>query len=312
MTTNQYFPKTLIEAVTYFADSRTCVEFMKNLHWPDGNVTCPRCGSAHVKELGTRQVWKCYGCKKQFSAKVGTCFEQSPISLSKWLLALWVIMNAKNGVSSCEISRAIGVTQKTAWFMMHRLREAMANGTFKKLTEVCEADETYVGGSRSNWTKRKRATIPLTYDHKTPVIGIVERGGEVRANVLADTQIETIQGELKKNVDDGAVLYTDDSQVYNGLGHTYWHQTVNHTRKEYVRGDVSTNTIEGFFGLFKRCVRGTYIHLSPFHLDRYLQEQCLRYNMRKSNDKNRFEQVATQVIGCRLTWKELTGRVETK
>ncbi|MFI5201105.1 MAG: IS1595 family transposase [Candidatus Kapaibacterium sp.] len=298
-------PKTLLEAVQYFSDNRTCVEFVRNLHWPDGNATCFHCGSAHVKALSNSQLWKCYDCKKKFSVKMGTIFEKSPLPLSKWLPAMWLLMNAKNGVSSCEIARSIGVCQKTAWFMMHRIREAMRNGSFLKLSGVVEADETFIGGNDSNRHADKKHG---GRESKSIVMGMVQRKGNVVSKVIDNTLGATMKNELRKHVAEESVLYTDESNSYNGLGGKYYRDSVNHFEKEFVRGDVHTNTIENYWSLFKRTLKGTYIHVAPFHLDRYLDEQAIRYNLRKGDDGSRFEQVASQTIGRRLTWKELTGQ----
>jgi len=178
-------PKTLIEAVRYFADLRVCHEYMRAIKWPDGNVTCPACGNESVKEISTRPgTLKCNAkaCQKQFSYKVGTIFESSPLGLDKWFVAVWSIANCKNGISSHELSRALGVTQKTAWFMLHRIREAMKTGTFQKLKGPVEVDETYVGGAAKNMhaDKREEKITGRGGVDKTVVQGILQRGGEVR------------------------------------------------------------------------------------------------------------------------------------
>ena len=259
--------------------------------------------------MKNRPQFRCKDCKYDFSVRVGTIFEKSPLPLSTWITAMWLMANTKNGISSHELGRSLGVTQKTAWFMSHRIREAMRTNSFRKLSGTVETDECYVGGSRTNWSNAKRAAIPLNYDHKTPVVASVARQGEVIANVVPDVAEETVKAEVRKNVEPEAVLYTDQSNVYRGLGSEYWHSTVNHSASEYVRGDVSTNTVEGFFGLFKRGLKGTHIHVEPFHLDRYLDDQAFRYNLRKSNDFGRFDVATSQTKGRRLTWNQLTGRV---
>jgi transposase-like protein len=308
MTPNENLPKTLIEAVTYFADAKTCMEYMKNLHWPDGNITCPRCWSSHVKTIGgKRPMWKCYGCEKRFGPKVGTIFEKSPLSLSKWLLTVWLISNAKNGVSSCEISRSIGVCQKTAWFMLHRIREAMRNGSFKKLTGIVEADETFIGGKDKNRHANKKRHIQGHGD-TTIVLGMIERGGRVVATVVDSVGAIDLNPAIRKHVEEGSVLYTDSLNSYKSLDKSYKHGSVNHNKGEYVRGEISTNKIENYWSLFKRTVKGTYIHVAPFHLDRYLDEQGFRYVERKGTDGTRFQQLSGQLLGRRLTWKELTGK----
>jgi len=296
-------PLTLIAAVRHFEDSRVCIDFVKRLHWPDGKVTCPRCESTKVKEMQTRQLFKCYACKRQFSVKVGTIFEQSPLPLSKWLIAMWLIANAKNGISSCEIGRAIGVGQKTAWFLMHRIRTAMANKTFRKLAGVIEADESFMGGSDFNRHANKKRGAGA----KTVVFGAVERGGNVIAKVVDAASELHLKAAVRESIERESVLYTDQSDAYNNLGREFYRDTINHSKGEYVRGDVHTNSIESYWALFKRTIKGTYIHTAPFHLDRYLSEQAFRFDLRKSDDSGRFHTVADRVFGQRLTWKELTG-----
>lgn len=304
---NTPLPKALIEAIQYFADPKVCVEFVKNLVFEDGEVFCRKCGNMEVTALSTRQLWQCKGCRKQFSVKVNTIFEDSPISLSKWLVAVWLITNAKNGISSYEIHRAIGVTQKTAWFLLHRIRHAMAEGSFVKLSGVVESDETWVGGSE----KHKHVTKQMfkrngRKDDKTLVMGMLERGGRVVAKVVDNQTKPVITAEVRKHVEAGATLYTDALHSYRSLAGEYNHDFTDH-RIQYVRGPVHSNSIEGFWSLLKRSIKGTYTHIEPFHLNAYLNEQALRYNLRKGNDFTRFNQVVGQVAGRRLTWKQLTA-----
>ncbi len=310
-------PETLTEVIQHFSDPRKCVEFVRDLHWPDG-VVCPKCDSKDVTELTTRQLWQCKKCQKQFSVKVGTIFEASGLPLSKWLTAMWLIANAKNGISSYEIHRSIGVTQKTAWFMLHRIREAMRNGSIVKLSGVVEADETWVGGLDKNRHANKRYNSMFIHGNKgdadkTIVAGVLQRGGGVRTRVVTGTKAKDLGPVLKENIEPGSTLYTDEWQAYRQFGKKrggpFEHDSVNHAG-EYVRGNVHTNNIECFWSLFKRCVKGTYIHVAPFHIERYLDEEGMRYEYRKGNDKARFEQVASRVFGRRLTWNELTGKVE--
>ena len=304
------FPKTLQEAIKYFSDKETCTTFMAQLRWPDG-VTCPLCESKAVSYLSTRFMWKCKACKKQFSVKVGTVMEDSPIGLDKWLAAMWLISNAKNGISSCEIHRALGVTQKTAWFLLHRIRLAMQNGTLEKFSGQVEVDETYIGGLARNMHRDKRDKkihgTGGSGSGKVAVMGLLERKGNVRAKVIADATQATLHGEVRQHVEQGADLFTDGWKSYSGLHADYIHQVIDHAEK-YVDGQIHTNGIENFWSLLKRGIKGTYVSVEPFHLFRYLDEQTFRFNTRKGKDADRFLQTAKQVAGKRLTYEELTGK----
>ena len=302
------FPKTLQEAIKYFTDPDTCLEFMVSLRWSDG-VTCPHCHSKEISFLSTRRIWKCLNCKKQFSAKVGTIFEDSPVGLDKWFAAMWMIVNAKNGVSSYEIHRAIGVTQKTAWFMDHRIRMAMQTKTFEKLSGKVEADKTYVGGKAENMHKSRRERVIQGRGTigKTAVMGILQRKGEVITKVIPDTKKETLQPEIEKNVKEGSEVFTDALPSYNGLDPEYKHQVIDHAIA-YAIGQIHTNGIENYWSLLKRCLKGTYIHVDPDHLFRYLDEESFRFNNRTTDDAARFLLAAASVVGLRLTYLGLTGR----
>lgn len=307
------FPKTLQEAIKYFSDLDTCVTFMAMLRWPDG-VTCPVCESKAVSYLSTRRMWKCKNkeCHKQFSVKRGTIMEDSPIGLDKWLAAIWLIANAKNGISSCEIMRALGITQKSAWFLLHRIRLAMQTGTFEKLSGQVEVDETYIGGLARNMHRDKRDRkihgTGGSGSGKVAVMGLLERHGEVRAKVISDARQETLHGEVKRQVEKGAELFTDGWKGYSGLHDDYIHQVIDHAEK-YVDGQIHTNGIENFWSLLKRTIKGTYVSVEPFHLFRYLDEQSFRFNERKGTDSQRFLAVISLLQGKRLEYKQLTGRL---
>ncbi len=307
-------PSTLQEAIIYFADADNCLSYMVAHRWPDG-VTCPACGRNDVSWLPKQRKWQCKSshAKRQFSAKVGTIFEDSPLGLEKWLPAVWMIAGAKNGISSCEIARALGITQKTAWFMLHRIRLAMQKGSLLKLGGGgVEADESFIGGKSRNMHKHVRARkITRTGgSDKAMVFGILERGGEVRTMVLPDRQKDTVHPVIRQHVHEGAALFTDAMLGYRGLDSAYMHQVLDHAIA-YVDGKIHTNGLENFWSLLKRALGGTYVsvEVEPFHLFRYLDEQSFRYNNRKSmNDADRFSVVLSQVAGKRLTYAEVTGK----
>lgn len=315
METENCLPRTLQEAIIYYANPDNALAFMVRLRWPNG-VTCPRCGSSEHSFLSTRRIWKCKGCKKQFSVKVGTIFEDSPLGLDKWLTAIWLITNAKNGISSYELHRALGITQKSAWFVLHRVRLAMEMGSLeKKFAGEVEADETFIGGLEKNKHSERRRKSGRGTVGKAIVMGILERGGAegtstVKAKVVGNTDKATLQGEIKSNAAAGTEVHTDAHASYDGLSELeekYVHEVINHSM-EYVRGTVTTNRIENFFSLLKRTIKGTYVSVAPYHLQSYLDEQIVRFNLRKGTDSDRFVSVAGSVTGKRLTYKELITR----
>ena len=305
-------PKTLQEAIVYFSDFANCQKFVAELRWADGKVRCPSCGSEKVTYLANARVWKCYEehAKAKFSLKVGTIMEDSALAIDKWLTAMWLIVNCKNGISSCEIARDLGITQKSAWHMAHRIRYALHHGSFEKLSGHVEVDETFIGGKARNMhvaQRRRRITGTGTKD-KTAVMGILERGGKVRTVVVPNRKKHALQTEVRKHVEAGAALYTDALLSYDGLAGDYAHQVVDHA-VEYVSGPCHTNGLENFWSLLKRGISGTYVSVEPFHLFRYLDEQAYRFNNRKDmNDFDRFKLAASQIVGKRLTWNEVTGR----
>jgi transposase-like protein len=301
------FPKTLIQAVKYFSDPDTALGCMVAIRWPDGVITCPRCESTEHSFVKTRRIWICKGCKKHFSVKLGTIMEDSPIGLDKWLTAIWLIVNAKNGISSYEIHRSIGVTQKSAWFLLHRIRKAMQTGTFKKFSGDVEVDETFIGGLARNMHESKRKHLGTGGAGKVAVMGLLERHGEVRAHVVPNTKMESLQPHVERHVEQGSRVYTDSYVSYNGLESRYVHGVINHAER-YVDGLIHTNGIENFWSLLKRTLKGTYVSVEPFHLFRYLDEQSFRFNNRKGNDSDRFLKAAQNITGKRVTYKQLTGK----
>jgi transposase-like protein len=305
-------PKTLQQAIIYFSDPKRCNDFMVSIRWADGKVRCPHCNSKNVTYLAAVNRWKCYAKhpKAQFSLKVGTIFEDSPLGLDKWLTAVWLVVNCKNGISSYEIARDLGVTQKSAWFMNHRIRLALQEGSFGKLGGEVEVDETFIGGKARNMhiAQRKRRITGTGVKDKTAVIGILERGGKVRTTLVENRKKKTLQVEVHAHVEAGSALYSDELLSYEGLAGTYAHQVIDHA-VEYVNGKVHTNGLENYWSLLKRGLNGTYVSVEPFHLFRYLDEQAFRYNNRKdANDFDRFKLAVSQVLGKRVTYAELSGK----
>jgi transposase-like protein len=308
-------PKTLLEAVKFFSDYENCHKFMIEARWPDGVVRCTTCGSDHVTYMQNTRRWKCYGKhpRSQFTLKVGTIFEDSPVPLEKWLTTLWLIVNGKNGVSSYEVARGIGVTQKTAWFMLHRLRLALQSGSLVKLSGEVEVDETFIGGKARNMhvAQRQRRITGTGGKDKAEVMGMLEPGGEVRTTVVENRKKKALQQEIKKHIGAGSALYSDELKSYDGLAGEYAHQVINHA-VAYVDGKAHTNRLYNFWSLFKRGIHGTYVSVEPFHLFRYLDEETFRYNNRKDEDGDagRFELALSKVVGKRLTYDELIGLAE--
>ena len=302
-------PTTLQEAIIYFSNPTNCREYLVARRWPDG-VTCPRCGSQNVLFLEKYNRWHCRQkhAAPQFTLKTGTIFEDSPIGLDKWMTAMWQIVNCKNGISSYEVHRAIGVTQKTAWFMDHRIRLALGMDS-GKLSGHVEADETFIGGKARNMhvSKRRRRITGTGGKDKTAVLGILERGGKVKTTVVPNRRKKALQPEVKKHVEAGSALYTDALLSYQGLASDYAHQVIDHA-VAYVDGKVHTNGLENFWSLLKCGINGTYISVEPFHLFRYLDEQVYRYNNREVADAERFSIAVSGIVGKRLTWDQFTGK----
>ena len=318
-------PKTLQEAIVYFSDPERAFVYAVNLRWPDRKVMCPRCSGEKHSFIKTRRLWFCKTCKKQFTVKVGTIFEDSPIGLDKWMAAIWMVVNCKNGVSSYEIHRSLGVTQKSAWFMLQRIRHGLKQKTgvgIKKLGgegSELEADETFIGGRAKNMHKeRRQKAMNSEYRGKTIVQGILDREmRQVRATVVPDIKRETLQNEVMSQVKHGSAVYTDDAIGYDKLRYRFIHDFVNHAER-YVNGRVHTNGIENFWSLLKRALHGTYVAVEPFHLARYVDEQVFRFNNRKDgqrtiSDSERFQIALHKMggFGKRLTYAELTGKQDS-
>lgn len=304
-------PDTLQEAILHYADPINCLEYLVWKRWPNG-VTCPTCGSGRVSFMPKHQRWQCstHHPRRQFSIKTGTIFEDSPLGLDKWLPAMWLITNAKNGISSYEIHRGLGVSQKTAWFMLHRLRLAHQGKSGNKFSGQIEADETFIGGKARNMHANKRA-VKITGTggkDKTAVMGILERGGRVVTKVVPNRKKKALQAAVREHVLAGSAIFTDSLKSYQGLDE-FQHEVIDHA-VAYVNGDCHTNGLENFWSLLKRTLSGTYVSVEPFHLFRYLDEQSFRFNERRLNDAERFDLAVSQIFGKRIMYKELTGKTE--
>lgn len=303
-------PNTLAEAIVYFNDPDNALNYLAAKRWPKG-VECPYCGAKEPMFLKTRRIWKCKAtdCRKQFSVKIGTVLNESPIPLNKWLTAMWMVANCRNGVSSCEMARDLGITQKSAWFLLHRIRESMQDKTATKLGGEVEVDESFIGGKARNMhrSRRERVITGTGGTDKEIVFGLVERGGKVRTIHIPNRRKKELHRHINANVAAGSALFSDALKSYDGLTDSFQHQVIDHA-VEYANGNVHTNTMENFWSLVKRQLHGTYISVEPYHLFRYLDEQSFRYNGRKLTDAERFAIVCAQVAGRRLTWERLTGK----
>jgi transposase-like protein len=315
--------KTLTDAIRYFSDEQVCIDVVAEMRWPDGPV-CPKCASGSHRQhwLKIQKRWQCRNCGKQFSVKAGTIFEDSAIRLDKWLVAMWLLANCKNGISSYELARDIGVTQKSAWFLLHRIREALRTGTVVKMGNTgtpVQADETFIGGKPKNMHRDRRLKMKIAengYAEKTAIFGMLETGSrQVRAMVVPNVKRTTLQKAILDNVGFGSTVHTDNWPGYDGLrGAQFVHDTVNHMTEHVSASGVHTQAIENFWSCLKRTLNGTYVAVEPFHMDRYVTEQCFRFNNRttKANplhDGDRFMLAVSQISGKRLTYAELTGKV---
>jgi transposase-like protein len=322
----ELLPTNLLEAIRYFSDEQRCIDVVANLRWPNGRPVCPKCGVEEDDRkhywLAAQKRWKCYACRKQFSVKVNSIFEDSAISLDKWLVALWMLCNCKNGISSYEIARDLHLTQKSAWFVLQRLRSILPTETNRKFGfgGPVEGDETFIGPNPQKMNRKQRTKYAIERSSRTSMIGKTAVQGildrelrQVRAKVLPNLKRETLQKMILDNVTPFAKVYTDEAVAYDGLSRNYIHKVINHSQ-EYVHGKVHTQGIENFWSLLKRTLRGTYVAVEPFHLDRYLAEQVFRFNNRTTKDNpltdaDRFALAVSQISDKRLTFAELTGKV---
>ena len=310
-------PATLQMAILYFADPDRALDFLVKFRWPDGCPTCPWCESKENSFVSTRRIWKCKGCKKQFSIKAGTILEDSPISLDKWMPAIWMIVNDKNGISSYELGRALGVGQKTAWFMLHRIRRAMQDGSIEtKFSGEVEADESFIGGKMANMHKHRQEKLRALGRSrggvfgKAIITGLLDRNTKkARVKVTGNVRQFGLRTNIVENVERGSTIYSDALKSYRNLGADgFVHEFIDHTEK-YVEGRIHTNGLENFWSLFKRALKGTYVSVEPFHLQAYADEQCFRYNERFGDDLDRFVLAVSQIAGKRIMFKELIGKV---
>ena len=301
------------ELIEYFSTEERCVDYLAKLRW-NGEPVCPYCGHNHSYELnvkGRGKRWKCAECRKQYSVRVGTIFEESKITLRKWFIAIYLITAHKKGISSHQLARDLKITQKTAWFILQRVRYAFTPDN-EKFKGVVEIDETFIGGKDKNKHKSKRAGNKATGRSvlvKTPVLGILERGGKVYAVPVANTQSATLLPVMRDKVEEGSTIFTDEWRSYLALRSGYDHQVIRHNADEYVRGEVHTNGIESFWALFKRGIVGIYHHTSYKHLDKYINEFTFRYNNRKLSEGSRFDVLLANSHG-RLSYKELINEQE--
>src|SRR6202049_3116557 len=288
-----------------FPDQETARVYLESRLWPNG-VRCPVCGLGERITERKGGFYRCNQCKEDFTVRTGTIFERSHIPLHKWVYAIYLLVTARKGISSMQLAKEIGITQKSAWFVLHRLREACGGNDLSKLQGIIEIDETFVGGKEANKHERKKLKAGRGTVGKTPVLGMRERGGRTAAMPISSTDAETIQSTIHQHVETGSTLHTDEARAYAGID-GFDHDTINHSAGEYVRNGVTTNGIESVFAVLKRGIIGVYHHTSPKHLDRYVDEFAFRLN--EGNVKNhtmtRLDSFVTGTKGKRLTYKGL-------
>ena len=298
--------RNLKELIAKFSDETVCREHLIKQRWPDGKIKCQYCGHDHCYRIEGGERFKCANnkCYKRFRVTVGTIYEASNISLSSWFIAQYIIMSHKKGISSIQLGKDLGVTQKTAWFMLHRIREQLKANSSPMLSGTVEIDECYIGGRVGNMNKKRREQNKVKPFIKAPLVAMVQRDGKVISKIVEGVTRVNIIPFINENVSDTAKIMTDSSHLYSPLKGAYEHKTVNHDNFQYVDGNCHTNTVEGYFGLFKRMIYGIYHQVSTKHLQRYVDEHNFRYNSRKEKDGDRFYNSLGNVEG-RLTYKAL-------
>jgi transposase-like protein len=309
--------KSLIELSRYFKDEKTCYDFLESQIWNDGKACCPHCGSTHVYTRSNRsknpakegvREYKCAekGCNKNFTATVGTIFESSKLPLQTWFCAIWLCTTTSKGISSANLAKQLGITQKSAWFVLSRIREMFAQTAPHMLTGEVEIDETYVGGKEKNKHSKKRKDKQQGGAGKETVVGLVQRDGSVIVKHVPDATRNTILPVIEKHVEPKTKIATDEYAMYQTLWRNYDHSTVNHRNGLYVIGWAHTNTIEGFWSQLKRGIIGVYHFTSPKHLQRYCNEYAYRYNTRQLSSVEKFATAVQNVIKARITYVNLT------
>ncbi|MEP6683085.1 MAG: IS1595 family transposase [Parafilimonas sp.] len=301
--------KSFAEMLQMLPDDNSCREYLELIRW-NGEQRCPDCGSTENYKLKAKGIfkglYKCSNCRERYTVTVGTMFEGSHISLRKWFIAIYIFSSHKKGISSHQLARDLGITQKSAWFMLGRIRLAFEGKEVKQMDGVIAADETFIGGKNKNRHADKKVleSQGRSVKDKKPVLGLLKAGGNVHLSVVPDTKATTLKLIIETMVATGSIIVTDEWLGYSDLSNKYPHVVINHKEYEYVRGAFHTNGIENFWSLLKRGIYGIYHQVSPKHLHRYCNEFSYRYNARKLTDKNRFDLSLTNTE-CRLTYKQL-------